>query len=353
MRFIEKVFVVAFVATVISGVSLAKKTVECSELLNCQTCADETHCEDCPEGYVLDEKGVCRFDCKSKFGLKCESCTESKCFCSDGFEWNQDTGACVAVEDCSDVTCSVCGKGYDLIDLKGKCNTCSAVFGEGCSSCSDSKCLNVTDEKKFKICGAVAVAKETECSTECATLFPGCLACSESNDACTSCPETAVLDNGSCKYKMPACEAGKVVLITDDGYKCGTCDSFSEFCIPSRCTAHGCQKCKTGYAPSSSGGCLKCSETFPGCASCQEDVCTRCGSSSWTLTPNGCLNQNPFVSSEESNAGLIAGIVVACVVLVVIIVLAVYCIFTSTAKHGQIDPSLYEDDLEFRSASVL
>jgi len=72
-----------------------------------------------------------------------------------------------------------------------------------------------------------------------------------------------------------------------------------------------------------------------------------------TLTPNGCLNQNAYVKPSESNGGLIAGIVIACIVFIVIVVLAVYCIITSNAKKGQVDPAVYEDDFEFKSMSVL
>jgi len=65
------------------------------------------------------------------------------------------------------------------------------------------------------------------------------------------------------------------------------------------------------------------------------------------------LNQDPYEEPTESNAGLIAGIVVAAVVLVALIILALYCIITSQAKKGTIDPSMFEDDFEFKSMSVL
>jgi len=68
----------------------------------------------------------------------------------------------------------------------------------------------------------------------------------------------------------------------------------------------------------------------------------------------GCLNQNPFVPEpEESKGGLIAGIVVAVIILVALIIIGIYCLVTSNAKKGTIDPSLYEDDFDFKSMSVL
>jgi len=50
---------------------------------------------------------------------------------------------------------------------------------------------------------------------------------------------------------------------------------------------------------------------------------------------------------------MIAGIVIACLLLVVLIVLAVYCVITSTSKKGVVDTAVYEEDLEFKSMSVL
>jgi beta-lactam-binding protein with PASTA domain len=50
---------------------------------------------------------------------------------------------------------------------------------------------------------------------------------------------------------------------------------------------------------------------------------------------------------------LIAGIVIAVVVVVCIVAVAIYCAVTSGAKHGKIDPTIYEQDVEFESMSVL
>jgi len=327
---------------------------ECNKLLNCLACKDESHCETCPEGYTLDSNAVCRFDCAAKFGIKCTECTAEKCICPKGKKWDSDKSECVDVVECSETdpaACAYCGVGFDLLDLNGKCSTCAAVFGNGCSKCSESKCLNTTEG--FKLCGAVAVAKDANCSSDCATLFPGCTKCNESLAKCETCADTAVLDKGFCKYKLPTCEDGKKVLLINNAFTCGTCQSFDENCIANRCSGTGCTMCKTGFAVTSTGTCINCSSTFPGCGLCQEDACTKCGSSSWILTPNGCFNQNPYVPPKESNGGMIAGIVIACIIFVVVVILAIYCIVTSTTKHGQIDPSLYEDDLEFKSVSVL
>jgi len=345
---------VLFLVCVVVSCVFAKK-VECNKLLNCLTCSDESHCETCPEGYVLDSKSVCRYDCAAKYGLNCSMCTPTRCICGSSEQvWNIETGKCVDVKDCTDsdpAVCTYCGLGFDLMDMTGKCSTCAAVFGAGCQSCSDSKCTAAAEG--YKICGGVAVSSDADCPTECGSLFPGCTKCAESGDACEECAEAAELVDGFCKYKFPTCESGQKPLYINGALTCGNCQSFDENCIASRCSGRACTKCKPGFAITAAGGCLNCSTSFPGCAICQEDACTKCGSSAWVLTPNGCFNQNPYVPQKEDNSGMIAGIVIAALVLVAIVVLAVYCIVSSTAKHGQIDPSLYEDDLEFKSVSVL
>jgi len=50
---------------------------------------------------------------------------------------------------------------------------------------------------------------------------------------------------------------------------------------------------------------------------------------------------------------LIAGIVVAAVVVVIIVAIAIYCVATAGAKHGKIDPVIYEQEPDFISMSVL
>jgi len=334
-------------------VVLAAKTKECNKLLNCQTCLDDSHCESCPDGYYLDSKRVCRYNCTEKFGRRCPQCTADKCICPSNQKWDSTAKKCLDVPDCSDSdpeACAYCGVGFDLIDLSGKCSTCAAVFGAGCASCSDSKCLNATEG--YKLCGAVAVNATEDCPAACGTLIPGCSDCSE-NGTCAKCADNAELVDGFCKYKLPTCEAGKKVILVKDSFTCGNCQSFDENCVGNRCSGRGCSMCKTGYAVTAAGGCMNCTSTYTGCAMCQEDACTKCRLSTWILTPNGCFNQNPYVPPSESNGGLIAGIVIAALVLVAIVIVAIFCIVVNVSKHGQIDPSVYEDDLQFKSVSVL
>jgi len=331
----------------------ALTSASCNKLLNCKSCEDDTHCESCPDGYKLDSNKVCRYDCAAKFGVNCTSCTEKKCFCPVGEEWNSSLGACVAIcgEGASEY-CTYCGKGPVAIDLTtGKCSTCDKVFGEGCLTCDSVKCL--TAKEGYEIRGAVAVECPS-CPAECTVLFPGCQSCDDNITVCVNCSEGTVLVGGFCKYKMPSnCSAGEKPIYKDGKFQCGSCTTFDPKCIPNQCSGSGCTRCRTGFGVSSKGTCVNCSETFEGCGLCTGEQCTKCSSSSWILTPNGCFNQNPYVEPTESNGGLIAGIVIACIVLIALIVLAVYCIIATTSKKGNVDPAVYEDDFEFKSMSVL
>jgi len=337
---------------------LASGAKECSALLNCKECEDEVHCKSCDDGYVLDDDKVCRFNCAAKFGVNCKTCSQDKCFCrTDDQEWDMQKGECVYVPKCTTKACDYCGKNFNLIDIKGKCNTCAGAFGAGCSNCSWSRCLAV--EEGYTLCGAISVSEESSgasCLQGCAESFPGCKTCNEDGTACTECVDGAQLADGACQFLLnETCPTGSKLVFVNGELKCGDCKSLDAKCGFSLddCSRHGCDKCTTGFAPNAEGKCLNCTSIFDNCATCISDHCTRCPSYKYVLTPNGCVNQNDYEVPTESNAGLIAGIVVACVVLVAIIIVAVYCIVTNTAKKGQVDPSVYEDDFEFKSMTVL
>jgi len=303
----------------------------------------------------LDDDKVCRFNCAAKFGEACTECTEAKCICSEGQKWNGQKCAVVEDEcDANDKLCSACGKGFDLIDVLGKCKKCSDAFGAGCKACTKSKCTEVTNDAEFKLCGAKAVAITEECPTECSDLFPGCKPESCTPEACNECSGDLVLQDGFCSFNDNVCSTGQLLVNVGGTVSCGTCKDLDENCIPLRCTGHGCTLCKVGYALSSAGTCFNCTKTFPGCGLCHEDACTKCLTSSNILTPNGCFSQSPYVPEEPVNVGLIVGCVIGGLAVLVLIILAVYCIVVrSQRKHGLIDPSIYEDDLEFKSVSVL
>jgi len=127
--------------------------------------------------------------------------------------------------------------------------------------------------------------------------------------------------------------------------------------------------CKTGYTLKD-GACeetivITCPEgqynNGTGCSACREgciicdnyDSCKTC-KDKYELKNGICeLEKEDDEEDEGSNAGLIAGIVVACVVVVAIAAVAIWCVATAGAKHGKIDPLIYEEDTEFATMSVL
>jgi len=342
----KNILVVACVAVAVLGATT------CNKLLNCQTCLDETHCKDCPTGYYLDNNQVCRYNCTEAYGARCPQCTPDKCLCENGKVWNSTAKHCSEVKTCTDsspAACQYCGLGYDLIDVTGKCGTCASVFGTGCKSCDPAKCLTVEDG--YKLCGAIAKSTNDTCPTGCDATIPGCSECS--GTVCTKCNDKAELDGGFCKFKFETCNRTKKIIYKNGVFTCGTCQDFDENCVGTRCSGSGCTMCRTGFAVTSKGGCMNCSSTYANCSLCQEGGCSKCSSSVMILTPNGCFNQNPYVPPKNSNGGMIAGIVIGCLVLIAIIVLAVYCIVIAVSKHGAVDLSIYEDDLQFKSVSVL
>jgi len=114
---------------------------------------------------------------------------------------------------------------------------------------------------------------------------------------------------------------------------------------------------------------MSCDQLFDGCSACDSNECTKCKDSKWILTQSGCFEQKekktsssskaPVASKSKSNGkgglsgGAIAGIVIACIVALGVVVVLVICILTRGAKHGKIDPVIYEEDPEFISMSVL
>jgi len=344
------VLALLLVAGVVSAVS-------CNKLLNCKTCADEMHCKDCPSGYILDDKKVCRYDC-SKYGENCTSCTDKKCTqCGIGMDWSVELGKCINIFKCTAEDgpgCSFCGKGLTVLDPQGKCSTCEAVFGTGCATCSYSHCLTVLPG--YQIIGGIAAPEDCgdSCPAECSALFPGCSECDSDKTKCVTCADYAELDGDFCKYKEPVCENGTKALYINGELKCGTCAEFGSLCRS--CSPRGCESCGSGNAPDANGMCMVCSKTFPGCGLCSANGCRFCSSTKdKVLTPNGCFDQHPFVAPSESNGGAVAGIVIGALAFIVIVVIVVYCIVTSVAKKGTIDPAFAsaDEDFEFKSMSML
>jgi len=313
----------------------------------CSTCetkgegdAKQSVCTACADNYIL-YGGAC-MSCPQLFGEQCSACSKTACTkCNEGYNltkegkcvqcagetpyFDETTKTCVS---CSALYshCEVCGVDGcskcegDYISVEGKCQTCMAIYGEGCSKCNTTHCLDCKNDK---------------------------------------------------------CCAGETHLhVVGEDVKCDTCaGAFDEKCT--ECSMSVCTKCADNLIVDPiEHKCKECSNIFTECSECNSDECFKCTDASYIKTANGCQKPEPVDSSsvpakpsqqsqlkplssgtesseKKSNGGMIAGIVIACIVVVAIVAIAVYCVVTSGKKKGKIDPAIYEDDPEFISMSVL
>jgi len=213
------------------------------------------------------------------------------------------------------------------------------------------------------------IAEGNSCVTKaskCASLGEGCLDCS--GDVCTDCAADT------------CCEDGKQIIINGVGQpECLTCGvMFDINCA--NCTSTECLSCTSGMGLED-GECKSCFELFDGCATCDSHECYSCSNPEYIHTANGCYYEEPEPEPQSSvhsgssgshseqskplptpskssgggggKGGMIAGIIIGVIVVVAIVAVAIYCVVTAGAKHGKIDPSIYEQDTEFESMSVL
>jgi len=299
---------------------------------NCATWdSANNNCSTCKEGYII-YGGMCK-SCNEIHGESCTECTVTSCLeCSSGFvfhgvckQCNEFTPHCIACND--DGTCTSCSDNLYVKD--GACVDCQTKVGDGCLECS------VSAEDNSVTCVVGKCAADT--------------CCSENNT--------------------------KIIVMENNTMKCGTCSDLDENCV--KCTSTKCLSCKDGMAiDSDSGKCISCSELFNGCAECDNYKCTSCSDDAWIKTSNGCYYEEPIPpsssldksssnsaaiipkssSSSESgrnNGGIIAGIVIGVFAFVAIVGVAIYCFVTSGPKYGKVDNSIKEQDIEFKSMSVL
>jgi len=323
--------------------------VTCSALnekcITCQSVESIAQCTSCAESYVL-YGGSC-VSCVDIFGDHCSECSKTACTkCGEGYNLTKE-GKCVE-----------CGGEAQFFDEDTKtCVQCGTVYSH-CEKCGVDGCSD---------CEGLYIASEGQCKT-CMTLYgEGCGACNETK--CTECK------NEKC------CDPETHLHVVGDDVKCGTCSSaFDEKCV--ECTMDECTKCDDKLIVDPiEHKCKECSAVFKECGECNADECLKCSDEKDILTANGCVKPAPVEpqssalrpstsqmstpsvlkplssvvesSSKKSNGGMIAGIVIACVVVVAIVAIAVYCVVTSGKKKGKIDPTIYEDDPEFISMSVL
>jgi len=373
----------------------------------CNSCSDDTGCSGTSEGHFY-AFGF-SFSCSLLSGGVCPSTRRAVSVARDApvpgesitFEYASETlvvpcnsmtsNCATCFIDGTQAKCATCAPGYVLVG--GSCTPCSTHLPDAqCSECTLTGCSTCEDGKNLSISGSCVACGEdvfypvTKTCVSCGTLFSQCSQCTA--DGCTACNAPFVLPEGKteCMSCMNAYGNGcttcsekaclactdddccvndtKLVKIGDNNFTCGTCASaFGEFCTT--CSTTQCTACGNGKVlDPESVQCAACSAVFDGCSECSEVAgCTKCEAEGWVLTENGCyksdkpiVQPSSSVKSEEkkgTNGGLIAGIIVTCLVLAVIIGFAIYCFIVSSPKHGTVESSINEDDPTMVSMSVL
>jgi len=378
---------------------------------------EEVKCGEAKEGYFIDGKSGLAVSCCALVdeNLKTQCCGSCCAIRSPAMSkeimrdnnidviFNNETVKATAVDpnceewDSENNKCNKCKSHYTLYG--GVCKECSEIHGDSCSECNEKSCTACHE-------GSGSTLFHGKC-VDCMDYIPNCYFCSDI-DTCTECADSVVSD-GSCvncqtKYGVGCakcnstecnlcmddlcCPEGTQLLrkkIDDEGFPtlepfCGVCSDVWDNCI--NCSSIKCDACVDGMAVDvDNGQCKPCSDFFSECGSCNSEECLACSKQGYILTPNGCVYNDvepsssssgkpvpppkssssserplppPKSSSEgKSNGGMIAGIVIGVIVIVAIVAVAIYCVATSGPKHGKVDASIYEQDVEFESMSVL
>jgi len=341
-------------------------TVQCSDLTaECSRCRDDdgqAKCTKCNSGYLL-------------VGWTCSPCSVQF---PDGSCSECDSAGCTScIEEGMNIAnngkCIKCRDGEQVFNTTTKtCVDCGTLFSR-CSTCSEDKCLSCESDSFIYV-------EETGTCQTCSELYGiGCTECNSTH--CIVCT-----DNDCCEDEQ------QQIIVMDGTAMCGTCSMLDENCV--ECTTEECTKCKDDSMFIEDGKCVKCSDRFDECGKCTADMCLSCtnpDSTKLILTYDGCYpndtmedvdepsSPSPLSSSSSSspssssstsqpiiapsspasdgdggsNAGMIAGIVIGCLVVVAIVGVAVYCIATNGAKHGKVSADIFEEDDNYVSMSVL
>ena len=173
-------------------------------------------------------------------------------------------------------------------------NQCSDKFSSYCKLCTKTYCVQCS-----KTCEANQYVKTRECKTcnSCSDFDLNCKTCTQ--DGCTKCSSSDYyLKDGKCT----PCPSDKVcdgVNVGDKescpyGYYCDSkgqhlCSSKFSNCTVCEADGSKCKYCEPYYAPSSSGGCVRCPS---GCYACAQDAkyCIMCTSTQYFDSNYFCTN---------------------------------------------------------------
>lgn len=323
-------------------------TDECKpcSMENCEDCGVNMYtCVKCKDGYLLSDK-----KCEQKCPDNCKTCKYADTCqeCMNGYKLNDDNSKCIThkIANCdkylNENQCSKCENGYSLEN--NKCNKCPG--DENCSpyykyeenTCNCKQTCNIgyglTSDKKCVKC-----------------TIPNCISCSftESGEECTTCFDNSTKqEDGSCK-KWPdencahvyndVCFTCNIHYRLNQNKECEKCeDDLCNYCSKSTSICNGCisgyvvnrktKSCVKAEIPNCefyeySDECIGCvsgygldkrynTDTYKQCIKCSTEHCRKCDSNpaictdceiNYYLEDNKCIKKSNVDDDNNGNNG--------------------------------------------------
>ena len=251
---------------------------ECSVLVipvcgdNCDSCTNDTYCDDCASGYYRWIEG------------DTAECVDS---CPVGYEPNLDNDCIKVTVDCgkhcsdceNDTYCNACKPNYYRF-VDDDTAKCVSRCPDGYHADENNECI----EDIVSICGegCLNCANDTYCN-ECSSGYFRVIEGDEAHCA-DSCPEGyEPNEENDCVEVIEIC--GEHCTDCDSETHCNTCEEGYYRHVEGD-EAHCVETCPEGYQPNESGDCeeVPTSQCSEGCLTCDsETYCTECDSGYFRL----------------------------------------------------------------------
>ncbi|ELP87473.1 protein serine/threonine kinase, putative [Entamoeba invadens IP1] len=266
--------------------------ISCETFTHCLSCSQtESKCIKCNSNYFLNADGNCQ-KCDSTCGNSCDgtsgyctSCIEgyvkslsnpSKCINCTTF--NSHCSKCLTY----DRECIECQTGYYpssklCTPCSSTCKTCDTKTGM-CTVCIEGYTQFSTSNNNCEDCKLF----DSSCTT-CSTTTRKCLSCNKGKYPSSVYPYNCLYCSASCGGNCNnqgfclSCNTNYVFRVTFSS-TCEECSSFDSNCITCSPTWERiCIECKTGFYPNTSTGlCVKCSDTCSDKCSTTNGTCISC-----------------------------------------------------------------------------
>ena len=216
-------------------------------LANCDTCSNSTKCENCEEGYFVNDEDTCQSCSSNCKKTEADSCKCSEC--DKGFHVDKYIckNCIINCDTCSNSTkCENCKEGY-FVNENGQCQSCPLncktkdIDGCQCKICIDEYFLKNKDCEKCDTNCKTCIDESTHCTScesdnyfinnenKCQECLKDCKTCSKVDSNCTSCEDKKYLNKENkceaCSEVCGTCSSGK----TDGNDNCDSCNINSEY----------------------------------------------------------------------------------------------------------------------------